>query len=170
ALVQQMRELLAWVRGQSLAIVVLSSDPIDIESDMSSHDLPLPDLHLTRDDVPGQKAKGSPVWVEEARERLSLQSGPLLYVGDDERDWRTAINSATFFLHAAWAKEHGPYSCYVVAEPREVQGFLAHFLLPPPRWEYSLDIPEVDLHVRSLLGAGTVLPSTSPGRTFKLQD
>jgi hypothetical protein len=53
--------------------------------------------------------------------------------------------------------------------------FLTHFLLQPPRWEYSLDHTEEALFFRSLLGSDVRLPATKtePPRTppsFTLQD
>lgn len=43
-------------------------------------------------------------------------------------------------------------------------------MLQPPRWEFTLDVPERGVHLRSLLNASAELPATDPGSEFSLQD
>jgi phosphoribosylpyrophosphate synthetase len=135
---------------------------------MSRRSLPEADLVLTFKDV--GKRKGSHWWVYEAASRLGLESHQLLYVGDDTLDWRSAINAAVFYLHAGWAApQPGGTTALAADTPHDVLMFASHFLMLPPRWEFTLDRPENALCVRSLLQAGKNLKATTP-KQFTLQD
>jgi phosphoribosylpyrophosphate synthetase len=168
-LVATVRALLENLKAAGLKLVIFSTNPQDIDTALNQRGFPPKDLFLTREDV-GEN-KGSPAWVRMAAERLDAQPHDLLYVGDDERDWRSAINTATFYMHAGWT---GPIPAGVTAfgasKPETVWMFITHFLLQPPRWAYTLDVDEYRLHLRCLLGAKFMLPSTEPSDTFRLQD
>jgi phosphoribosylpyrophosphate synthetase len=165
---QSLRDVLGDLKNRGLKIVVFSTDPIDIQQHLRDRSLPEADLHLTRPAI--GRAKGSPAWIRAAAERLGIRPFQLLYIGDDELDWRTAINSATFYLHASWARPV-PHraTTLVVDSPSSILLYATHFLLLRPRWEYAWSDPWNGLYIRSLLGASARLPATAPA-SFTLQD
>lgn len=127
------------------------------------------DLLLTRADVGINK--GSPQWVTEAAARLGLPVHRFFYLGDDERDWRTAINSGILYLHAGWTGSLPVgVTAFVTPDPAHLWRFLTHFFLPPSRWQYSLADPARRLCVRGLLNATVRLAADPPHGTFSLQD
>lgn len=165
-----LRLLLEWASESGLRLVVFSTHTMGDRAEFSSRSLPDPDLVLTRTDIPGQKAKGSPTWVMEAGHRLGLAPHEFAYVGSDALDWRTAINAAVFYVHAGWAAPTpGGTTAISVESPDGVRVLASHFLLPGPRWEFVLDRPDLGLRVRSLLNANASLPATSASQ-FTLQD
>src|SRR5262245_23510357 len=87
-------------RGHPL--VVFSTHQQGIDAKLAARGLPAPDLFVTRQEA--KAAKGSPNWVRYAAGRLGLLPHNFFYVGDDEQDWRTAINSGVMYMHAKWAK------------------------------------------------------------------
>jgi hypothetical protein len=165
----ELRNLLSWARRKGLRLAVFSTHAFDVGSECSAAGLPVPDVVLTKTDIPGEIAKGSPRWVEELCNRLSLSPHQLAYVGDDVRDWRTAINSGVFYLHAGWTGRPSGVTAVVPERPDDVRIFLTHFLLPPPRWEFVLNRPELGFRVRSLLNASAKLAASSRP-SFTLQD
>ncbi|MDP9454437.1 MAG: HAD hydrolase-like protein [Actinomycetota bacterium] len=171
AINEEIRVLLDKLKALRIAVVVFSTRPQDIDARLRERGLPRADLFLTSSDVGGAR-KGRPVWIERAAARLGIAPFKLMYVGDEAYDWRTAVNAAVFYLHAGWARKELPpdVKAQIAARPRQVLAFLNQFLLSPPRWEYTLSRPKDGLHVRSLLHASTVLPSTTPESSFKLQD
>lgn len=167
-ILDQIRTLLEKLRAFGLRIVVFSTHERDIDDDLRSRALPTPDLFLTKRQLGVNK--GSPRWVEKAAERLSLRTHQFAYVGDDELDWRTAINTPVFYMHAGWS---GPVpneiTAIVARKPVNVFRFITHFLLPPPRWEYTLDALDGQVCLRSLADASILLPATTPTGSFRLQ-
>ena len=164
----QIREILTTFKAHGIKLIVFSTHPKAINQEMSHRSLPDADLFLTAGDV--GKPKGSNLWVSKAASRLGLEPHQLLYVGDDKWDWRSAINAAVFYLHAGWAAPQPGGTTALVAEtPHDVLIFASHYLMLPPRWEFTLDRPENALCVRSLLQAGKRLTATSP-KQFTLQD
>jgi phosphoribosylpyrophosphate synthetase len=164
-----LRKLLHRLKAQGLSIVVFSTHPLRIARALKTRRLPQADLLLTRNDI--GKSKGSHEWVEEAARRLGIERHQFLYVGDGELDWRTAINAAIFYLHAGWAGPLPPGTQALVApRPPLVWIFATHFLLRPPRWEFTLDVPDRGIHLRSLLNASAELAATDPYSEFSLQD
>jgi hypothetical protein len=173
-LLKRLSTLLTQIKQQGLHFVVFSTHSQPINDKLAQLGLPPADLIITQAEA--GKPKGSPQWIYETATRLGVQPYQLLMIGDDARDWRSAINSATIYIHAKWA---GPLPDGVTAlttdEPEGVWRFITHYLLTPPRWEYALDMPELKLHIRSLLGSNVTLPATKtspePSKTsFSLQD
>ncbi len=168
-LLGELSELLARLKGRSVRIAVFSTHPKDITRELRSRSLPNVDLFLTRCDIPGEKKKGSPKWITEAARRLSAEAHELMYVGSDRHDWLTAINSATFYVHAEWV---GPppkgSTALATSQPMDIFRFATHFLLLPPRWQYRIDDTHRRLYMRSLLGADAALPATTQP-SFTLQ-
>jgi hypoxanthine phosphoribosyltransferase len=168
-LVASVRSLLENLKTAGLQLVVFSTNPQDINAALKQQGIPAADHYITKEDVGANK--GSPAWVRAAASRMNAQPHELLYVGDDVLDWRTSINAATWYLHAGWIRPTpGGTKSFVASKPEMVWMFVTHFLLALPRWSYTLDIEEHRLHLRSLLGAKVVLPSTDPDGTFTLQD
>lgn len=162
--------LLRQLRSCGLKVAVLSTHPKDIDAELGARGLPDVDLFLSRSDVGANK--GSPRWLRAAALGLGVETHELAYVGDDRLDWVSAINAATFYMHALWSKRQPPKTtAYVARKPAEVYTTASHFLLPPPRWGRSLDIEgERSIHVRSLLGANVRLAASPPRSSFRLQD
>jgi len=167
----EIRDLLVWIRSRGLRWCLFSTDPLTPhqQSAFVAAGYPDPDVYIRRDNIPDRKNRGSPLWVDTVVSSLATVRHELLYVGCTTLDWRTAINSGVFYLHARWAAPMPAGTTSLVANtPQDVRGFLESFLLYPPQWSYSMD--GTDWSLRSLLPADAVLPCTSPGRTFKLQD
>lgn len=177
SLLQELRGLLEQLRALGLKVGVFSTHTRDIDAELAARGLPEVDLFLTRLDLearwPGRKVgKGSTKWLEWAAEEFETKTFRLLYIGDDRQDWLTAINTATFYLHAGWRTRGVPPGTisYKAETPADVTSWVTHFLLIPPRWQYALDDPDRGLYVRSLLGALVNLPGSREGKTFTLQD
>src|SRR5262249_5246563 len=127
------------------------------------------DLFLTSEDV-GAK-KGSPQWITVGAERLGIAPRQLCYVGDDDLDWKTAINAGVLFLHASWSKaKQGKVTAFPISSPQSLSRFLTHFFLPPARWHYKLDSARHGLCIRSLLNSSTKLAADEPHGDFTLKD
>lgn len=175
-LLARLQQLLTQIKSHGLKLIVFSTHPQDFNLKFDQMGLPRPDLIITEKDT--GKRKGSPEWIYETARRFNVSQNNFLMVGDDSRDWRSAINTPTIYIHAKWAAAL-PQGVTAIAtdEPEAIWRFITHFLLTPPRWEYSLDIPELHLHVRSLLGSNARLPASktdTPRPTippsFTLQD
>jgi hypothetical protein len=165
----QLTELLSGLKERRLKLVVFSTHRRDISRELRDRSLPDVDLFLTRYDIPGRKPKGSPLWITEAAKRLGTKTHELVYVGSDKHDWLTAINSATFYVHAEWVAPSARRTTVLSAsQPLDILRLATHFLLLPPRWQYSIEDASNRLYVRSLLRADAVLPATIPP-TFTLQ-
>jgi hypothetical protein len=106
-------------------IVVFSTHRIPIRERLQSHEYPAVDLYLDSSMLGGKK-KGSKAWVARAESELGIPHHDMLYVGDDEQDWREAINTGTFPLHAKWAKPEHEKQPLAVADPKELYKVTVH--------------------------------------------
>lgn len=160
-LVGKLRSLLENLKAANLKIGVFSTHPLNLASYLSKFGYPGVDLLLTKADVGTNK--GTKDWINLASTRLQTTPHSILYVGDEKRDWVTAINTATFYAHAGWigALPSG-LTAYVFKSPLNLWLFITHFLLSPPRWEHALDNDTYKLHLRGLIGASVELPATKP--------
>lgn len=162
------RALFELLKNHGIKIIVFSTNQIELDSQLRERNLPDVDLFLTRDDVGVNK--GSPKWVTQACDHLGLHTHQTAYVGDDQRDWRGATHVPSLYLHAKWVTNVPEgVTAIAIERPLNIWRFLTHFLLPPPRWEYKLDLEEEGLHIRSLLNANVVLAATEPP-SFTLLD
>lgn len=169
ALYGEIRTLLENLRGAGIKVGVFSTHRINLSASLSRHGFPPIDLLLTTQDVDGAR-KGAKVWMQTASQRLGVPIHQLLYVGDDKKEWLTAINVSAMYIHAAWICElPRDITAFIAPSPLRIWNFITHYLLIPPRWEYTLDILDRGVHIRSLLGASVSLPATNPNR-FTLQD
>ncbi|MEW6737142.1 MAG: HAD hydrolase-like protein [Acidobacteriota bacterium] len=167
-IIDKLRALIQSLRNLGIKIVVFSTHPKNINTALSFYNLPPVDLFLCRKDI--GISKGSHRWIDIAGSRLRFRNNDFLYIGDDKLDWRTAINAATLFLHAEWAKPlSSQVTPYSFQDPADIWQFISHFLLTPPRWEYKLDLSDHNVCIRSLLEATVELPATKP-ISFRLQD
>jgi len=163
----EMRSLLINLKDSNIKIGVFSTNPLNLQPLLQQYKLPPFDLLLTKKET--GKNKGAKEWIQTAARFFNCKHHQLLYIGDEKRDWLTAINSGTIYLHAHWTNTSpAGVTAFIAPSPSVVWNFVTHYLIPPPRWEYTLDIPERLLCVRSLLGASVVLPATNPP-SFKLQ-
>jgi hypothetical protein len=159
----KIRAVIEDFRDAGMKIGVFSSDPIDIASQISACAYPTPDLYLNRYDV-GNENKGRPIWMDTAAGKLGIEKSQILYVGDEQQDYFTATNAPTFYIQAQWVPNalYSVRTTLVAAEPKDVLRVASHFMMQPPRWAYSLDVPEHGVYIRSLLDSGTPLQATSP--------
>jgi hypothetical protein len=171
-----LRHLLAQIRGAGLAIAVVSTHRQDINGRLAAEVLPPVDhliFQAPRGQVPcGDEVfsnKGSPDWVFKAAELVGCRPHELVSIGDEHRDWTGAIGAAVLHLHAGWVRplptkpvQVMTFSC---STPDWVWLFLSHFLLPPSRFKFVMDLPGgTPVHFRSLFTANetSTLPATSP--------
>jgi hypothetical protein len=164
-----LRGLLDNLRALGVRIVSFSTHARHMNREMERRRLPPLDLFLTSADVGARK--GSPTWITAAAESLGIEPCQTCYVGDDDLDWKTAINAGVMFLHANWSKaKQEKVTAFGISTPESLFRFLTHFFLPPARWQYTLDSASHGLCIRSLLNATTVLAADEPDRRFTLQD
>ena len=169
--IEQVRDLLMQLAARGVQICIFSTDPMDVRAAAKERGYPAPAAYINRADIAGGKNRGSPLWIDAVQGRLGVERHELLYVGCTSLDWRTAINSAVFYLHARWVGPQPSGTTSINASsPRDVLVFASHCLLQAPRWSFSLDDPAHQFSLRCLLPASAVLPSTAPSSTFKLQD
>jgi hypothetical protein len=153
---------------RGLRLIAFSTHNRDLNAELAARGLPRVDLLVTRSEVGA--AKGSPRWIGHLCDTLGVPAHRLFYVGDDEQDWRTAINSGVMYLHATWAKaKPDGVTALTARSPAYAHKFITHFFIPPPRWGYVLEDSSHRLHVRCLLNATSTLAGDSPAR-FTLQD
>ncbi|MFE4924311.1 hypothetical protein [Streptomyces sp. NPDC056661] len=86
-------ELLRWLEERDVAFALLTTDPMQASTALAAARLPAPALHLSHDDIPDKKNRGSGVWLETVAERLMLRTNQLLLVGTTKWDWLTGINT-----------------------------------------------------------------------------
>ncbi|MFE4514729.1 hypothetical protein ACFRMQ_11135 [Kitasatospora sp. NPDC056783] len=164
-------ELLHWTVERGLSWVLLTNNPFDAAAACAAAKLPAPRLHLTRDDIPERKGRGSGLWLTEVATRLGLRHNQLLMVGTTKWDWLTGINAHTLFTNALWAKAPSePFTALQSAGPDDVRTLLEHFLLVEPEWAFRLDDEDKSFQMRSLLLPDIRLGSSKPSASFKLQD
>jgi phosphoribosylpyrophosphate synthetase len=166
--VAELRTLLGVLGERGVKTAVFSTDRINIDAQLAANGYPPVDLYLCSDDVGGQK-KGTRAWVTCASERLGVANNRMAYVGDDQQDWREAVNTGTFPLHALWAKQEHEKRPISVRTPRRLQQFLTHFILPRARWQNTLDQPERGITYRGLMHPDSTLQNDAGG-TFNLKD
>jgi hypothetical protein len=168
-LVADLRTMLETLKGFGLKIVVFSTYGKAINKELARRGMPPCDLFVCSANLGGAK-KGAVVWTSYTAEQLGIRPNQLLYIGDGDLDWRTALNGGVLYLGAKWSQEAEAEQRGLLAlTPERVVRFATHFLLQPARFEYSLDIGDVGLRLRSLLSANARLPATNPA-TFSLQD
>ncbi|NUK20382.1 MULTISPECIES: phosphoribosyltransferase [Streptomyces] len=165
-------DFLEWLDEHDISFVLLTTDPIDAEAALKAADLPAPTLHLSRDDIPDKKNRGSGVWLETVAERLMLRTNQLLLVGTTKWDWLTGINAGVAYIHANWAShvtDAKGMNTLSAVDPEGVAEFLEHFFLPEPRWTFAHDGTDRAFQIRSLLPPNVRFPRVT-NRTFELQD
>lgn len=171
ATTSQVRGMLNWLASRDIAICVFSTQWQAIDEEFRHRSFPPAGALVAQRDVAGRKNRGSPLWIDAAAERLSLERHEFLYVGCTNRDWRSAINAGVFYCHAGW---HGArpsdVTCLTIEAPESLLLLVDHFLLQQPRWSFRLDDAEHGLTLRSLLPAAATLPRTDPAGSFRLQD
>jgi len=168
--VGEVRTLLCQLADLNVRRLVFSNNSIpNFAQRAEQRGYPPFEMLVTRADV--GIPKGSPRWVEYASNRMGLPAHHFFSVGDDNHDWQTAINSGVLYAHAGWSRAC-PAGVTTVVRPRpaDLFRFLTHFFFHPDRWQYSLDLPQHGLCVRSLLNATGCLPANDGTGSFTLQD
>ncbi len=147
-IVDELRGLLRWLREARTKVVVVSTKKYPVRERLERLGLPPPNLVLTLEDV--RKRKGSPIWVTEAASRLGLSLKDVVYVGDTEREWRTAINARVFYLHAGWSgrKDAGLLRGWRFRAPSAMRLFIEKVLAPAPMWTHRWRYPSGDTVVK----------------------
>ena len=167
-----LENLVRWLQSRSLHWVVLATQPENlkvVERILKKSQLPQPTLAISRQDIPGRKPKGAPEWISVVSQRLSLETWRMVYIGDDDWDWKSALNGGCVYIHASWSKplDKKITSAIVIENPSDLRILLEHLFLREICWTYSEDLPDIRLHLRCLLKADASLPSDQ--RIFKLQ-
>ncbi|MGW4956448.1 hypothetical protein ACWEPL_04405 [Nonomuraea sp. NPDC004186] len=141
----------------------MTTRSIDSAALCSAAGLPQPALHLSQEDIPGRKNRGSGLWLDQAAERLGLRKNQLVIVGTTEWDWMTGINAGVLYIHARWASALGrTIDALGADDPAQLYWLLDRHLLHEPEWIFALDDIEHRLRVRSLLQPAETFPGTSP--------
>lgn len=150
------------IKAIGLKIGVLSTHYRPFGHEVEFLGLDKPDYYFHQGDIGSNK--GTSAWFEKICESTGLAPQELLYVGDDELDWRTALQGGVIYLHGSWSKPKPKKPVIPAPTPSRIFQFATHFLLTPPRWQFEMDVPEYDLSVRSLMYAYTRLPATTKER------
>ncbi|MFE9933464.1 hypothetical protein [Streptomyces sp. NPDC005533] len=158
-----MCQLLHLLDQQGVDWVLLTNQSIDAVEICSAVGLPQPVLHLSQEDIPGRKARGSGLWLDQVAERLHLRKNQLVIVGTTEWDWMTGINAGVLYIHARWASALGKQITALTADdPADLYWLLDRHLLHEPQWIFALDDEKRALRVRSLFQPDESFPGTSP--------
>ncbi|MEV7581240.1 hypothetical protein [Streptomyces erythrochromogenes] len=158
-----MYQLLHLLDQQGVDWVLLTNQSIDAVEICSAVGLPQPVLHLSQEDIPGRKARGSGLWLDQVAERLHLRKNQLVIVGTTEWDWMTGINAGVLYIHARWASALGKQITALTADdPADLYWLLDRHLLHEPQWIFALDDEKRALRVRSLFQPDESFPGTSP--------
>jgi phosphoribosylpyrophosphate synthetase len=161
--VNEIREMLEKIQAAGLKIAVFSTHNFDIDERLSDFFYPEIDLFLTRQIV--KKNKGNKEWVLKVCEEWECSPQNLVYIGDDRWQYLAARHSGTLYINADWIHHHLDgddwYPAFSALEPSSIWRFLTHYLLTEPRWQYSIDGKNSDIHIRSLLYARTKLPASN---------
>lgn len=160
-LILGLRTLFEHLKSIGIKIAVFSTHQIPFSDELQRRGFPTIDLALTRKDVGVNK--GSSSWVQRAAAKLGVRINEFLYIGDDNRDWRSAVNAHTFYVHAGWVRPQydSNVKYLTVGNPDSALGLISHFLLPPPRWGCRIDDENNKLCLRCLLPADATLPATN---------
>jgi hypothetical protein len=169
----QLKTLLENIRGAGLKIVVASTHRKDINGQLAEAGLPHADhlLFYAKDKTAVAYnevtiSKGSPLWMTKAADLIGCDTNQLVSVGDEHCDWTGAIGAAVLHLHAGWVrKKPDDVNTYVASTPLGAWMFITHFLIPPSRFKFSLDLPgKTPVYFRSLYTANTPskLHATTP--------
>ncbi len=168
----ELRSLIVWIKENELcwaAFSTHSNDMDGMELYLKLANIPLPDYTLTKDDV--GKNKGGIEWIEKLKALTRLDSSEMVYVGDDNRDWHTALNSGVAYLHAGWStmdpKKVNIPRAVVLQNISDLKIFIEHFFLREPLWSYRLDDEEEKVHVRCLLDANSYFSADNGTFTLK---
>lgn len=160
---RDMAQLLHLLDQRGVAWVLLTTQAIDAAAICSAGGLPQPVCHLSQQDVPGRKNRGSGVWLDHAAELLHLRKNQMVIVGTTEWDWMTGINAGVLYIHASWASALGRSITTLSAEdPADLYWVLDRHLLHEPQWLFALDDAKRALRVRSLFQPDETFPGTSP--------
>jgi len=169
--VGDLRGMLEALRAREMRLIVFSNDRLSPSTKQIYMDRGFPDIDLFLNAADVGKNKGSHLWVETAAKKLGIEPHAFFYVGDDDRDWHTAINTPIMYLQANWSKQStAKMTCIEVATPRDVVSFVDQFLARPARFAFTLDDEATGLHLRSLFPQGPVLVGSPPHPTFDLLD
>ncbi len=167
---ETIRALLDFLEAQEVRWCVFSTSWMDVASECRDRAFPEPHAYVSQGDVPDGRRRGSPAWIDVVKTRLSVEAWELLYVGSGELDCRTAINAGSLYIHAAWTgASRGRIPALAASDPGEVREFVESHLLTGALWSYSDDGSNPRLSIRSLLPAGTAIPSGN-GESIGLKD
>ncbi|MGW0545704.1 hypothetical protein [Streptomyces altiplanensis] len=162
-------QLLRVLDQQGVDWVLMTTQSIDAAALCSAAGLSQPALHLSQEDIPGRKNRGSGLWLDQAAERLGLRKNQLVIVGTTEWDWMTGINAGVLYFHARWASALGrTIDALGADDPAHLYWWLERHLLHEPEWIFALDDAERRLRVRSLFQPDETFPGTSPS-SFNLK-
>ncbi|WP_033251347.1 hypothetical protein [Kitasatospora phosalacinea] len=163
------RELVHGLGTRGIDWVLFSTDPLTEHQRGEMTGYPEPAAHIRHADVPSGKRRGSPDWIDVVTDKLDIARNELLYVGQSNLDWRTAINSGVLYVHALWsARIPGGVTALAAENPGDIAEILDDYLSDAPIWSHQLD--QASWSLRSLLPASAVLPSTRPKSQFDLKD
>ncbi|MER5638218.1 phosphoribosyltransferase [Kitasatospora sp. NPDC002227] len=162
-----MAQVLHLLDKRGIGWVLLTTDPFDARQ-CALAGLPEPTLHLSKGDIPGQKNRGSDLWITEVAERLGLPVTQLALVGATDLDWRTGVNAGVVFIRALWATGTLRQVALTAQDPAHLYWILDRHLLHEPQWLFAMDDEARNYKVRSLFPPEVRFDGTNPS-SFTLQ-
>ncbi|MPY68239.1 HAD hydrolase-like protein [Deinococcus sp. SDU3-2] len=135
------------------------------------------DYSLSGEEVygkPQNSFKGGGDRITEICGEMGIPPHETLYIGDDQHDYASSLHSGCFFVAAAWKGLSGVFTAERAQRPEDVWSFASHYLLHPPRWNFSLDDPNRKFRLRTLASANTLasevrFSGNPPYRLFNLK-
>jgi hypothetical protein len=82
--------------------------------------------------------KGSPVWVTKALETFDVEGNEIVWLGDSDRDMRSAVNSRIIYFNAGWSQPNYPYGISLSA-PSLLPLYLSEFFLKSVSWYWEFN-------------------------------
>lgn len=164
---QELDDLIEYLKLNNIRIAILSTYRNSVKDSVLADRLVVPDAVVTQGQV--GKPKGSDMWIRKTCEILSIHEHECLYLGGKVTDWRSAINTPTFYIQTTWSNTTlDNATTFYTESPHEIIAVLDNFLDRPAYYGYNKSSQITSTHIRCLLPANISLPSDTIN--FKLQE
>jgi hypothetical protein len=132
-------EALQRIRGLGVQVVAAHNDGprASVEQQLTRAGIAV-DHIITRNEVAGRTAKGSPLWIARIRQDTGLETNQLLYVGDSDQDMITASHSKVVYFHAAWSVPEHRYGLAAPA-PGYIAAVVQHIFRKQHPWAWRVE-------------------------------
>ncbi|MFX0201862.1 MAG: HAD hydrolase-like protein [Candidatus Hodarchaeota archaeon] len=98
------------------------------------------DLDLIIPSREGIPQKPNKACVKSVLEKFSLEPNEVIYVGNNDMDFRTAVNGGILFLNATWRIKSVEYG-FCFDHPNEINQFIDNFCIKEHPWHFAITSP-----------------------------